>query len=112
MPTGQTVIGIAGTMTTLAAVSLGLRSYDGAKVHGLAMRREELERVVRDLASVPLQSRRLLPGMEPNRADVILAGGSVALALLQHWGVEDFIVSDRGVRWGLAEELAAPREIR
>jgi exopolyphosphatase/guanosine-5'-triphosphate,3'-diphosphate pyrophosphatase len=110
--TGQTVIGIAGTMTTLAAVSLGLRSYDGAKVHGLAMRREELERVVRDLASVPLQSRRLIPGMEPNRADVILAGGSVALALLQHWGVDDFIVSDRGVRWGLAEELAAPREIR
>ena len=107
---GQTVIGIAGTMTTLAAVSLGLRSYDSAKVHGFAMRRAELERVVRDLASVTLQSRRLLPGMEPNRADVILAGGSVALALLHHWGVEDFIVSDRGVRWGLAEELAEPRE--
>jgi exopolyphosphatase/guanosine-5'-triphosphate,3'-diphosphate pyrophosphatase len=101
----QLVVGIAGTMTTLAAVSLGLVPYDGARVHGFTMRLDELERVVQQLAEIPLEARRLVPGMEPKRADVIIAGGLIALGLLRHWGVESFVVSDRGVRWGLAEEL-------
>ena len=44
--------------------------------------------------------------MEPKRADVIVAGGFIALALLEHWNAGAVLVSDRGVRWGLAEELA------
>ena len=103
---GQIVVGIAGTMTTLAAVSLGLAPYDGAQIHGCTMRRRELARIVDDLASMPMESRRDLPGMEPKRADVIVAGGYIALALLNHWNVDDVLISDRGVRWGLAEELA------
>jgi exopolyphosphatase/guanosine-5'-triphosphate,3'-diphosphate pyrophosphatase len=71
-------VGIAGTMTTLAAVSLGLVPYDGARVHGHAMTRTELRRVVQELASMPLESRRRVPGMEPKRADVIVAGGLLA----------------------------------
>jgi exopolyphosphatase/pppGpp-phosphohydrolase len=45
--------------------------------------------------------------MEPKRADVVVAGGLVALALLDHWNAPVVMVSDRGVRWGLAEEIAA-----
>ncbi len=104
---GQLVVGIAGTMTTLAAVSLGLAPYDGAQIHGRRMRREDLSRLVDELARTPIESRRLLAGMEPKRADVIVAGGHIALALLCHWHAEEVIVSDRGVRWGLAEELAS-----
>jgi exopolyphosphatase/guanosine-5'-triphosphate,3'-diphosphate pyrophosphatase len=92
---GQIVVGIAGTMTTLAAVSLGLAPYSG-----------ELARIVDDLASTSMKFRRALPGMEPKRADVIVAGGYIALGLLNHWNVDDVLISDRGVRWGLAEELA------
>jgi exopolyphosphatase/guanosine-5'-triphosphate,3'-diphosphate pyrophosphatase len=103
---GQRPVGIAGTMTTLAAVSLGLATYDGARVHGLTMSRYELQRVVGELASMPLDARRRIAGMEPKRADVIVAGGLIALALLQHWDAREVVVSDRGVRWGLAEELA------
>jgi exopolyphosphatase/guanosine-5'-triphosphate,3'-diphosphate pyrophosphatase len=55
---------------------------------------------------MPLDSRRRVAGMEPKRADVIVAGGIIALALLDHWNVCEVVVSDRGVRWGLAEELA------
>jgi exopolyphosphatase/guanosine-5'-triphosphate,3'-diphosphate pyrophosphatase len=44
--------------------------------------------------------------MEPKRADVIVAGGCIALALLDHWEAHEVIVSDRGVRWGLALELS------
>lgn len=102
---GTVPVGIAGTMTTLAAVSLGLVPYDGARVHGHTMSRASLEAVVRHLACLHIEARRQVPGMEPKRADVIVAGGFLALALLEHWEVDAVRISDRGVRWGLAEEL-------
>lgn len=105
LPTEAPPVGVAGTMTTLAAVSRKLSVYQGAEVHGLTMTRAELQRVVDELARVDLESRKRLAGMEPKRADVIVAGGHVALALLDHWGAESVCISDRGVRWGLAEEL-------
>ncbi|MDP9034950.1 MAG: Ppx/GppA family phosphatase [Myxococcota bacterium] len=98
-------VGVAGTMTTLAAVSLKLTAYDAALVHGRTMTRHELRRVVEELARLDLASRRSVPGMEPKRADVVVTGGYIALALLDHWGVERIRISDRGVRWGLAEAL-------
>lgn len=105
LPNAASPVGIAGTMTTLAAVSLALDPYDGSRLHGHVMRRDELERVVLHLARIDVESRRQVPGMEPKRADVIIAGGSIALALLDHWSVQAVTISDRGVRWGLAEEL-------
>ncbi len=103
---GTVPVGIAGTMTTLAAVELAMPVYDGARVHGHVMTRASLEGVVRRLAALDVEARRRVPGMEPKRADVIVAGGFIALALLSHWGVDAVRVSDRGVRWGLAEALA------
>ena len=107
LPPGGTPIGIAGTMTTLAAVSLALPVYDGARVHGCLLTREAIGAVVDRLASVELEARRAITGMEPKRADVIVAGGAIALALLDHWGARTVRISDRGVRWGLAAELVA-----
>jgi exopolyphosphatase/guanosine-5'-triphosphate,3'-diphosphate pyrophosphatase len=107
LPGARAPVGIAGTMTTLAAVSLGLEPYDGARVHGLTMRRGALGDVVDKIACADFESRRRMPGMEPKRADVIVAGGCIALALLDHWGAAEVVISDRGVRWGLAEELAS-----
>jgi len=98
-------IGIAGTVTTLAAVSLRLVPYDGAKVHGHRMTRAEIERVVMDLARKPLAERKAVPGLEPKRADVIVAGGLIVLAVLTLLEKDQIVVSDRGVRWGLAEQL-------
>jgi exopolyphosphatase/guanosine-5'-triphosphate,3'-diphosphate pyrophosphatase len=103
---GAVPVGVAGTMTTLAAVELALDPYDGARVHGHRMTRQALARVVARLASLDVEARRKVTGMEPKRADVIVAGGHVALALLEQWGAQEVLVSDRGVRWGLAEELA------
>jgi exopolyphosphatase/guanosine-5'-triphosphate,3'-diphosphate pyrophosphatase len=100
-------VGIAGTMTTLAAVSLRMTDYDGARVHGLTMPVRELERVVAELAQLPLAQRSAVPGLEPKRADVIVAGGLVALAYLEHTGATQVMISDRGVRWGLAEQLTS-----
>jgi exopolyphosphatase/guanosine-5'-triphosphate,3'-diphosphate pyrophosphatase len=105
LPGATPPVGIAGTMTTLAAVSLRLVPYDGPRVHGHVMPVRELRRVVDHLATIDLDSRRDVLGMEPKRADVIVAGGVIALALLDRWNAEAVVISDRGVRWGLAEEL-------
>jgi exopolyphosphatase/guanosine-5'-triphosphate,3'-diphosphate pyrophosphatase len=110
VPAAEAPVGIAGTMTTLAAVSLGLAPYDGARVHGHVMTVGELRRVVDDLGAMDLESRRNVLGMEPKRADVIVAGGSVALGLLDHWSAKGVVISDRGVRWGLASELLSSAE--
>jgi exopolyphosphatase/guanosine-5'-triphosphate,3'-diphosphate pyrophosphatase len=99
------VVAIAGTATTFAAIDLGLLDYAAAPPHGHRMKRDRLEHWIEKLASLPLEPRRRTAGLEPKRADVIVAGGIVlseAAATLQ---TEELIVSDRGVRWGLAAEL-------
>lgn len=101
-----TPVGVAGTMTTLAAIALGLDTYDGARIHGLELPLTELRRVVQSLAAKTVEERRKVKGLEPKRADVIVAGGLVALALLERTGSSAVKISDRGVRWGIAQELA------
>ncbi len=105
LPSRTPPIGVAGTVTTLAAVSLGLAPYDGARVHGHVMSAAEVRRVVRELADMSVETRRRVPGMEPARADVIIAGGVIVETLLGLWNSDSLVVSDRGVRWGLAEQL-------
>lgn len=105
--TAARVIGIAGTMTTLCAVSLEMHDYDGARVHGHVMTRDAIAETVARLAKMPLSARKSLPGLEPKRADVIVAGGIIALACLDVLGARQVMISDRGVRWGLALELVA-----
>jgi exopolyphosphatase/guanosine-5'-triphosphate,3'-diphosphate pyrophosphatase len=105
-PEGE-LVGVAGTVTTICAISLGMTDYDGARVHGARLSRAEVERVVRRLGEVPLADRRRTPGLDPRRADVIWAGGLLLERLMARAGVAEVIVSDRGIRWGLAEELAS-----
>jgi exopolyphosphatase/guanosine-5'-triphosphate,3'-diphosphate pyrophosphatase len=100
-------VGVAGTVTTLAAVSMNLATYDAAHVHGHVMKTHDVRAVVDRLAALPLAERRSVPGLEPKRADVIVAGGLVCLALLEHWSAQEVRISDRGVRWGLAIDLVA-----
>ena len=95
-------------MTTLAAVAFSISPYVGARVHGTVLPERQLREVVNDLAALDVASRRVVPGMEPKRADVIVAGGYIALALLDHWQADAVHVSDRGLRWGWARVIADP----
>ncbi len=99
------LIGVAGTVTTLAAVEQALPSYDAERVHGWPLSRATLERLLGRLAGLPLAERARLPGMEPKRADVIVAGAVVVAEAMALTGFETLTVSDRGVRWGLVHEL-------
>jgi exopolyphosphatase/guanosine-5'-triphosphate,3'-diphosphate pyrophosphatase len=100
-PAGARAVGVAGTVTTLAAVKLALAEYDGTRVHGLVMPREEITAIVERLAALPLEARRRVAGLMPARADVIVAGGVICERAALRLRAPSVTVSDRGVRWGL-----------
>ena len=95
------LVGIAGTLTTLCAVALGLHSYDSGLVHGHRLARTEVGRVIGLLRSLPLVERRKLPGLPEGRADVLFAGATILEHVMERFGAEEVTVSDQGVRWGL-----------
>jgi exopolyphosphatase / guanosine-5'-triphosphate,3'-diphosphate pyrophosphatase len=100
-----TLVGVAGTVTTLKALELGLEPYDGARVHGAVLTLSAVEELCAKLASLPLAERQKLPGLEPKRADVIVVGALIVRDVLRRAGALQTVVSDRGVRFGLLEGL-------
>ena len=101
-PLGEAlVVGVAGTVTTLYAVANGVVPYDAARVHGGWLPRDALAQTRARLASQPLAARRHVPGLQPERADVIIAGAVLLEGALDRLGATGIRVSDRGLRWGL-----------
>jgi exopolyphosphatase/guanosine-5'-triphosphate,3'-diphosphate pyrophosphatase len=98
---GGRLVGVAGTVTTLSAVAQALPVYDAERVHGAVLTLDEIEGLVGRLAALEVRARAALPGMEPKRADVIVAGAVVVAEAMRATGFDRLIVSDRGVRWGL-----------
>jgi exopolyphosphatase/guanosine-5'-triphosphate,3'-diphosphate pyrophosphatase len=97
-------IGVAGTVTSLAALELG--EYDPEQTHGYRISRASVERQVERLASLPLSERRELPGLEPERAPVIVAGALIVREVLDRYGLDGLEVSERDLLHGAALEAA------
>jgi exopolyphosphatase/guanosine-5'-triphosphate,3'-diphosphate pyrophosphatase len=106
VPEDATLVGVAGTVTTLAAIASGMDPYDGVRIHGSRLELDVISDLARRLARLPLAERKGLPGLEPRRADVIVAGALLVERFVAWSNKPGIVVSDRGVRWGLAEELA------
>jgi exopolyphosphatase/guanosine-5'-triphosphate,3'-diphosphate pyrophosphatase len=104
---GTRLVGTAGTVTTLAAIDMGLDPYDPARVNGYRLTRERVAAMVQDLAARPLEVRRRLPGLEPGRADVIVAGSLICQIVMEIWEFTELIVSDGGLREGILLDLMA-----
>jgi exopolyphosphatase / guanosine-5'-triphosphate,3'-diphosphate pyrophosphatase len=102
------LVGVAGTVTTLAALDQSLREYDAQRVHGSRLSRQSVERLAAELAAETLAARRQRPGLEPGRADVIVVGARLVLGVLDWAGARELLVSDRGVRWGLIQRALSP----
>ena len=100
-----TLVGVAGTVTTLAAMAQSLSTYDPARVHGYELSRDELRRQIERLAAADQREREHMPGLDPRRADVILAGALILDCVADLAGATQVRVSDRGIRWGLLYEL-------
>ena len=101
------LVGLAGTVTTLATMRLELARYDSAQVNGLTLTRAQIEQRLGQLAAMPLSQRRQVAGLSPGRADIIVAGVCIVAEIMARFGMDELLVSDRGVRWGLLWELAA-----
>ena len=109
----QDAVGVAATITSLAALDLGLEQYDRELVHGHLLTRRGARAQLDRLAALPLEERRRLPAIDPDRAPVIVAGAAILLAILDTYGLEAIRVSERDLLDGTAlaaAELPKPRE--
>ena len=113
----STAIGVAGTITSVAALDLELDDYDREQVHGHVLTLDALERQLERLASIPVEERRGIRPLDPERAPVIVAGVAIVREIVDFLGLDAIEVSERDILDGAAlaaldlpesEEGAAP----
>lgn len=107
-----TLVGVAGTTTTVQALALGLDRYDPEAIHGTVLSRVAAEDVTRRLAAMTTAERRALPVMAPGREDVIVAGCLILLEIMGRWGFDACLVSERDILDGLVLEMVRPNAAR
>jgi exopolyphosphatase/guanosine-5'-triphosphate,3'-diphosphate pyrophosphatase len=98
---GKSLLGVAGTIVTLAQWQLELLSFDAEKLNGSTLTRGDVHRLVEELKWRSIAERRLLPGMEPGRADVILAGALILWRAMELFNLRELKISTRGLRYGV-----------
>ena len=106
-------IGVAGTVTTLAMLDLGDREYDPGRTHGHRIARAAVERQLERLAAMSLAERERIPGIEPGRAAVLVAGAVILREVLDAYRLDEVEASERDILHGAAlaaAELPEPEE--
>ncbi len=103
----RTVVGLAGTVSTVAAVEIGLTTYDRDRIHHFVLTHDAAEDVFRTLATEARADRIHNPGLEEARADVIVAGCCVLVALFRRFGFDQMTVSESDILDGLALSTAS-----
>ncbi|MDF3068891.1 MAG: Ppx/GppA phosphatase [Polyangiaceae bacterium] len=98
------VVGLAGTVTAISALQLGLERYDASRTHHSTLTLAQVEQSFHELSRAPLTERRKLLA-EPERADVIVGGALVLLAVLRHFHLPELLVSEHDILDGLASSL-------
>lgn len=96
------VVGVAGTIVTVAAVELGVPGFDAGRIHGMTLTRDAAEDVFRTVATESLPQRRLNPGLDEHRADIIVAGCCILVAVMRRLQLGEICVSVGGLLDGLA----------
>ncbi len=99
-------IGVSATITTLAALDLGLDEFDHERVDGHVLTADAADEQLDRLAGLPLDERRRVPALDPDRAPVIVAGAVILREVLDHYGVDALEVSERDILDGIALEAA------
>jgi exopolyphosphatase/guanosine-5'-triphosphate,3'-diphosphate pyrophosphatase len=109
----EDAVGVAATITSLAALDLGLEEYDRSRVHGHVLSRDGARAQLERLAALPLEERRRVPALDPDRAPVIIAGAAILVAILDAYDLDAIRVSERDLLDGAAlaaAELPEPEE--
>jgi exopolyphosphatase / guanosine-5'-triphosphate,3'-diphosphate pyrophosphatase len=100
-PRPDELVGMGGAVTNMTAVQLELASYDPDRVQGAVLDRAELDRQIELYRSRDAEARRAIVGLQPKRAEVILAGACIVRTVMDKLGQQSLMVSDRGLRHGL-----------
>lgn len=98
---GFQIIGTSGTVTTVAASHLGLRRYDRARVDGLTMTSDQIDKVIRNYLALGPEGRRSDPRIGKDRHVLIMPGAAILQALMRLWPTDRLSVADRGLREGM-----------
>ncbi|MTB87983.1 Ppx/GppA family phosphatase [Aeromicrobium senzhongii] len=112
LPPTEEIVGVAGTITTIAAHALALPSYDHERIHLARIHIDDLRAACSSLMQMPVADRRALPYMHPGRADVIAGGALILDRVLEHLprATEEIVVSEQdildGIAWAAAREGA------
>lgn len=101
-----TLVGLAGSVTTVAALALGLPEYDPARIHHARIPYRDVAKVTADLLGMARTQRLALPAMHPGRADVIAAGALVLRVAMEQAGAEAVVASEHDILDGIAWSLA------
>jgi exopolyphosphatase/guanosine-5'-triphosphate,3'-diphosphate pyrophosphatase len=99
------VVGVAGTIVTVAAVEVGQKTFEPSALHKLKLSREAVEDVFRTLATEPLSDRVFNPGLPRDRADIIVGGCCVLVAVMRRLQISEIVVSQYNLLDGLISEL-------
>ncbi len=97
----EMLVGVGGTITTLAAMDMAMADYDPVRVHGYGLRISPVSALFGRLKASTLPQRRKMKGLSPRRAEIILAGTAICLHLMEITSQREILVSSRGLRWGL-----------
>lgn len=104
-PGAEFLVGMGGNVTSIASVKHRMKIYDPDVIQGSKLTLSDIRGQIADYASKTLDERRNIVGLQPKRADVILAGACIVEAAMELCGVEELTVSDRGLRHGLLYKL-------
>ena len=103
-PAPDALVGMGGAVTNITAVRHGLATYDPSIVQGTILERAEIDRQIELYRSRSADARRSIVGLQPNRAEVILAGACIVRTVMEKLGKTSLTVSDRGLRHGVLAE--------
>lgn len=101
-----TLVGLAGSVTTVAAIALGLESYDSEAIHHSRLSLAQVREITGRLLSSTHAERAAIPVMHPGRVDVIAAGALVLLSIMERMGAEEVVVSEHDILDGIAWSIA------
>ncbi|MCW2528621.1 MAG: Ppx/GppA phosphatase [Pseudonocardiales bacterium] len=105
LQTGAALVGVAGTVTTVAAMVLGLDAYDSAAIHGACLAAADLEAGIAGLLAMTHEQRSAVGVIHPGRVDVIAAGAVVLRTLLRRTGASEIVISEHDILDGIALTL-------
>jgi exopolyphosphatase/guanosine-5'-triphosphate,3'-diphosphate pyrophosphatase len=103
-PSPDGLVGMGGAITNITAVHHRLATYDPDVVQGTVLDRDEIDRQIEMYRTTGTEARRSIVGLQPKRAEVILAGACVVRTVMEKLGRDSLVVSDRGLRHGLLRE--------